>query len=84
MLCQECNGVTDVIDSRPTNRLDHKKGAPVTATRRRIDCRECGHRSTTYEFHSSDMQNFRTKSDAEKKLDEISGLIINFYIEKDR
>jgi len=75
MLCKECNGVTDVIDSRPSNRLDHKNGAPITATRRRIDCRECGHRSTTYEVHASDADSFRAKSAAEKMIDKISGLI---------
>lgn len=73
MLCEECGGITDVIDSRPTNASDHFKGSQFESTRRRIACRDCGHRSSTYEFHSADIE--KMKSEAEKTLEKISDLI---------
>jgi len=77
MFCEECGGVTDVIDSRPNVTLGHAKDMQIKVTRRRIACRHCGHRSTTYELYSKDVENIHPKSEAEKILDRISDLINN-------
>jgi len=68
MLCPQCKTKTKVIDS--------KQSSFISVWRRRRECKECGHKFTTYEFtegnrHAITYLNIDLRTMVQKRMTEI-------------
>lgn len=78
MLCSNCAGQTDVIDSRRVT--GHKiagQWVQVGCVRRRRVCLMCAHRETTYEFLGADLDKLWS-APMEAELRQLHGLLHRF------